>query len=149
MENGEVMNERLKFRAWNIQLKDWEPFLMTSSDADIYYQFLDKECGSGSFYNFEGLNCLIFQQCTGLKDKKNGKLIYEGDIVKFEDDGGYFHTVPVFWNQERCAWGCKISDNITCGMEATNNYEILGNIFENRELLKTEKSSSRDVEKEG
>lgn len=85
-------------------------------------------------------------QCTGLKDK-NGKLIYEGDIV---DKGtrckwiitwfkNRFILVPDFEykNKDKCA-----SDR-ECGFKyfennhsyADKDIEVIGNIYENKELL--------------
>lgn len=90
------------------------------------------------FDSFDGLI-----QCTGLKDK-NGKLIYEGDIVKIPDDWndyklmagekrevvfnkGGFRLKPKWCNGFYVHW-----------LEDTKCFEIIGNIYENPELLEVE-----------
>jgi len=81
---------------------------------------------------------VIIMQYTGLKDK-NGKEIYEGDIVKYQyDEGDGFR-----WNTEIITW----MDNLTGWFPIVVGYhsgfsmkdlEIIGNIYENPELLKEE-----------
>lgn len=65
-------------------------------------------------------------QCTGLKDK-NGKLIWENDFLKYELGGVRIDSV-------------KISSPIFSQTMRLNlqNYEIIGNIFDNPELLESE-----------
>ena len=58
-------------------------------------------------------------QFTGLKDK-NGKEIYEGDIMKNYD----YHFFVVEWNKKNARW-----DNCF-------GREVIGNIYENPELIK-------------
>lgn len=69
---------------------------------------------------------IVAEQCTGLTDK-NGKLIFEGDIVTDSERVGY-----ITWFDERGAWG------VTGFLFGRNpdRLEIIGNIHQNKELLK-------------
>ena len=93
-------------------------------------------------------------QFTGLKDK-NGVEIYEGDIVNFQhiDDYGYmtnvfqngFYRGVVKWGEHYPAFDIfDIKDNSTFGfdcnifsMESDIVIEVIGNIYQNSELLNT------------
>ena len=77
-------------------------------------------------------------QCTGLKDK-NGKLIWENDIV-IDDNGNLYKA---FWQDRyyQFSWICVKSDKLPIGAKwdfwSIRNYEIevIGNIFDNPELM--------------
>lgn len=81
-------------------------------------------------------------QCTGLKDK-NGKLIWENDIVR--DKEGNCHKA--FWqnNYYQFSWICVKSDIFQIGTKwdlyIWRSFEIavIGNVFDNPELLESEK----------
>lgn len=91
----------------------------------------------------------IFQQFTGILDSK-GKEIYEGDILKWDKHiltGGYnTHNFEVvyhqsnFNNKELSGFILEIIGDKrpfvqVCGSTAPRELEIIGNIFENPELL--------------
>lgn len=78
-------------------------------------------------------------QCTGLKDK-NGNLIWENDIVKclynsYGENGVYIGKV--IYREDTC---CFVDAN----SESTDyewweeEKEVIGNIFDNKELLESE-----------
>ena len=74
-------------------------------------------------------------QFTGLLDK-NGKEIYEGDICRDEDGLGV-----VYWEKDCWMYGFVQDDSSYKSdgymlREMVDDCEIIGNIFENQELLK-------------
>ncbi len=79
-------------------------------------------------------------QYTGLTDK-NGKKIWENDIV-VDEDGCYYE---VFWNKNLCNYSLRcfktkhmflIGKRWDLYLLANNNrLKVVGNIFDNRELL--------------
>ena len=68
-------------------------------------------------------------QFTGLVDK-NGVRIFEGDIVRYEDDIGY-----VIYNGDDARFLLD-SPNRYISMDYSNEFEVIGNIHDNPELLK-------------
>lgn len=89
------------------------------------------------------------RRCTSLKDK-NGKLIFEGDVLrrKIKDKYVYYKVVFTEFN-EQCN-SCTeyigfMAEMITCTSISSIQYlvrcgaEVIGNIHDNPELLKVER----------
>ena len=89
--------------------------------------------------HFDDYECIM--QSTGLLDK-NGKEIFEGDIVQFEDcyevsDFLYINTGIIEW----CQGGFHVTNRDSVLMEDlfdgdSLDVTIIGNIYENPEILK-------------
>lgn len=141
------MNDRFKFRVWDKQ--DGCYAYSNNSDVDMLYIETDGELTYGVYNNdYEDMNYIpesevIIEQCTGLKDK-NGKLIYEGDIVIKSDVSaiGYNRTrvCKAHWHNDWLSWAIttQYGDTYELSEFEPQQYEIIGNIHENADLLENE-----------
>ena len=122
----------LKFRAWvNEHWVDWIP---TCKTFGAYNASVIDTDG----YTFEEDNPFIVEQYTGLEDK-NGKEIYEGDIVKWLDGLGEYTNFVVEWQENRARF-CLRNEYSHYNYEDINDkkkpyIEVIGNVHENPELI--------------
>ena len=116
-----------KFRAWNSETKEIEVF---NTYEEISELFLALSADDG-FYSI--------MQSTGLKDK-NDKEIFEGDILACKTDDEVIN-LNIFWDEEHALFmfeSKKYNEQEPLAELVENNtypFEIIGNIYENRELL--------------
>ena len=120
----------IKFRAWHKEKKIIGEVLgIDILHKEIFFSNEDVDC-----YEHVDFKNIELMQYTGLKDK-NGKEIYEGDIL-FESFGEKYYKV-VFENGSFRAefegdfeeYSFDLIDVVAQG------YEVLGNIYQNPELL--------------
>jgi uncharacterized phage protein (TIGR01671 family) len=125
----------VKFRAWDKRNNKWfhnDLFILTNSG--FYADYREFDDGNSLFdYEYE------LMQYTGLKDK-NGKKIYEGDIVKGK--AYEFSDCPRIIGEviyDYCEYKVKSRREKTSWLKAELNtiYEVIGNIYENPELVKS------------
>ena len=134
---------KIKFRYWDRMKGGWGD----DSPFDIHTVTLEpiRSHVGGSFQNYPDCE---FQQYTGLKDK-NGREIYEGDILSSACNEKPCDYIVV-WNDERSGEYCgfmlqaimkdppKVTFHIhNFKMWMAEGFEVIGNIFENRKLLKS------------
>ena len=69
-------------------------------------------------------------QFTGLHDK-NGKEIYEGDFVRFNDERD---TYVISWSERYLAFGYREGGGFADTLDVNDVCEIFGDVDQNREL---------------
>jgi len=131
----------IKFRAWfkNGKFKVMEGQKCSMQEERTLLEFLQdvKDCADEHGYNF------ILMQYTGLKDK-NGKEIYEGDIVEVDEgdiDKG-IHKVEYCGESDYPAFdlepslGCDSNGLSHCMGADDVSIKVIGDIYSNPELIK-------------
>jgi uncharacterized phage protein (TIGR01671 family) len=121
----DTINNSLKGFRNGKEIEDFDEYMLTDT-CSSFGEYLDSE-----YYEI--------MQYTGLKDK-NGKEIYEGDICRWysvinDNDIEEEHILPIehnfgaytFNSMPICEW---------INERGNLNFEIIGNIYENPELIK-------------
>ena len=107
------MNREIKFRQW-----DSERLRFGYFDNGKQGPLFDWDCDDP------------IMQYTGLKDK-NGTAIYEGDVVRDSFEG----ISVVTWCSNSASFYCKYPDDGLGMDEFGGLLEVIGNIYENPELI--------------
>ena len=131
----------IKFRAWIKPDSEGNYGEMIFQGGTSDFEMISNGDGFGVLFDMERwLDREDFElmQYTGLTDK-NGKEIYEGDVVLVKDieNGEKFQYETVFKHGAFCAQRANDFDVIFYAMDsAFYEAEIIGNIYESPELLK-------------
>ena len=124
-----------KFRAWDKELKT----MLDVSLIDLKKRVLVGEHWEFGETNFMGFDEIELMQSTGLLDQ-NGKEIFEGDILAVETEDEVIN-VKIFWDEKHALFmfeSKKYNEKeLLAELVEDNTYpfEIIGNIYENKELL--------------
>ena len=121
MQENHIKNREIRFRAWDKEEKKMNYFDL----MDLWHDMADGNCDDE------------VMQFTGLHDK-NGKEIYEGDIVK--TDEGFiglveFGRFPYVADIEDYGYFIKAHEYFKLTANTCQAVEIIGNIYENPEQL--------------
>ena len=123
------MNDRDKYRIWDIENKQWAKDIVITQDGVmcltdhmiVLYQ-----------------DAYIISHCTGVRDK-NGTLIYEGDIVYGRNEYELSDVV--------CRDGVWMMSQFlghTPALWEIYPIEVIGNIYENADLLKESEAGGNE-----
>lgn len=130
----------IKFRAWD---KDKKQMLIVD-DLDGLRTGNPIVCVSSNMDGtlpLESLGRIPIMQFTGLLDK-NGKEVYEGDIVECQIRNRMTHKGEVLWDQGSAMFRIQfINENGGISWSAYRSdlkCKVIGNIYENPELLEAE-----------
>ena len=130
------MQDRFKFRVFISDKKNSKNSLTGMFKVHSLHTGTNKAIITSLYGNCSiKLENNILMQCTGLKDK-NSKLIYEGDRVYIDCED---ETAIIKWSDDLARFTIHFEDE-TVFADFDNYYskelEVIGNIYENSELLK-------------
>ena len=120
----------IKFRAWDINNKEMSHCWNIKHVPQATMAMLGHD------------SPIVLQQFTGLLDK-NGKEIYEGDIMRWEDrnppkEETTSHSFGnVYWGNSGM-WMVELNEDwhFPLGENLDHSFEVIGNIYENGDLIK-------------
>ena len=115
-----------KFRAWLKEEKRMtDVHEMTFMDGEVY--LISDVTG---FYAYEEFKLM---QSTGNKDK-NGKEIFEGDIIKFSIDNGFYYGVDEIGSVRYQLGAFHVDVFPLIDLIGDSEVEVIGNVYETQGL---------------
>jgi len=119
------MIDRFKFRVWDTKKNKW---LMPERSFEYFAITFDGEVIRQNSFGCDDFENVIVQQCTGLKDE-NGKLIYEGDIIKSSSKMFYI----VVFNNERIGFLFRFlnDENVFLRPEQAKKWRLTFEVVDN------------------
>ena len=132
---GENMEDRYLFKAKHFE--EWHIGNIVKETDGLYIRDIKENVMA--YIDDESTIC----QCTGLKDK-NGKLIWENDIVAYWDayntENGQAEMDcigKVVWDDETISF--QVTNRLSAeSYEVLDECSVIGNVFHNKELLESE-----------
>lgn len=140
----------IKFRAKRLDNGEWsygsglliaDDFCVIDRDTEMYVDEKYEWAGNTHFFRVAGAMCDLktIGQYTGLKDK-NGKEIYEGDIIRSFDSNGEAILHCIVWEEARFVAlykGRNFSSKCFLKQDWLDEFdkEVIDNIHDNLELL--------------
>ena len=121
-----------KFRGKGLGTKQWKhgSLVVLDDEDDVECQIVSPDEGK-----VETVDCNSVGQYTGLYDK-DGKEVYEGDILKLLTEDDIF--VKIVWDKKVAGYLYKNGNDgimVVYDHEISDNFIIVGNIYDNPELL--------------
>lgn len=120
---NQTRKRELKFRVFDKILKEYQ----TPQGGDYSLGVLSGKVRGKYGEEFPEM---IVEQYTGLKDK-NGKEIFEGDIVQHD---AWEYPFEVIFNQEKARFVCKMKTGLTQYID-NKRLKVVGNVYQNHDLL--------------
>ena len=159
------MEDRYLFRAKRMDTGEWVEgnlvytkygYCICKNPFECMNQYSSANGESFGFGGFVPVDSSTICQCTGFKDK-NGKMIWENDILRYSydypdspwltakgltNDDIKYSVGAVFWREWRGSWAVcgngnsrMTNQNVFVYCRNPNRTEVIGNIFDNPELL--------------
>lgn len=137
------MSRKIKFRGKSTTDKEWKygiPVTLEDSTIIIENKGVYNDGSASPFFSkWDLVIPKTICQSTGLHDK-NGKEIYDGNILRFHHNNKEYVCI-VGWNNEVGAWCIRFKGEKHVGIRPLGEWlceykiEVIGNIYDNKELL--------------
>lgn len=141
------MEDRYLFKAKRLDNGEWVKGALVYDDMDKLYRIITEiDYSSGTCMTTDKaprVDASTICQCTGLKDK-NGKLIWENDIVK-DEEGNFYKTIWQNNYYQFFSWIRVKSETLEVDVKGdlylmrSVEIEVIGNTFDNPWLLESKR----------
>ena len=129
---GVMQTRTIKFRAWSIAAKKFDEEVAITLDGDLF-EWNEGSTDEGSIF-WKREDYYILSQFTGLKDE-NGVCIFESDIIKGDLYDSRLPTMGEVVFDDHFSFYANKNEAGNTPLHRINNIEIIGNIYENPELV--------------
>ena len=130
----------IKFRCWDTENKE----MLDVQELDYQDSYNGQPMIRPTMYSdYFDTEDMILMQYTGLKDK-NGKEIYEGDIIEWTTHSGHKYKFSVKYSNKYAQYIIVNTKGISMEYEPLGdfeNIEVIGNVWEDSDLLNDNKNT--------